>query len=138
MWKLKFGAEGEMLTLTCSAQTSLWEGRYGSLILMQAHLKSEPRLKRLVKTFTTIVTRSSPAVTSSGKCSFKEREISSKQFPKLKSKMMMRNVDMKKPPLHSKGLLPIGLPCNHHTAIGPLNILVLCFILLPLSWLSIS
>ena len=59
------------ITPIFTAPTTTWEDRRGNLILMQAPLKSELRLKKLVKISTTIGTMSSPVLTSSGKCRYK-------------------------------------------------------------------
>uniref|UniRef100_A0A2P2MRW2 Germanicol synthase n=1 Tax=Rhizophora mucronata TaxID=61149 RepID=A0A2P2MRW2_RHIMU len=57
------------MTHIYTPQTTMWAGRYGSLTLMLAPLRSELRRKRPARIFTRIVIRSSPAVTSSGVCS---------------------------------------------------------------------
>ena len=51
---------------TYTAQITFWGGKYGSLILMLAPLKSELRLKRLAKISGKTATRSSPAPISFG------------------------------------------------------------------------
>ncbi|RVW63126.1 hypothetical protein CK203_057484 [Vitis vinifera] len=47
MWRLKIADGGN--DPTSSAPTTLWEDRYGSLILIMEPQKSELRLKQLVK-----------------------------------------------------------------------------------------
>lgn len=53
-------------THSYSAQTTSLGGRHGSLILKQGLLRSEPRLKQLVKISITTASRSSPVPTSFG------------------------------------------------------------------------
>uniref|UniRef100_A0A2P2INZ9 Uncharacterized protein n=1 Tax=Rhizophora mucronata TaxID=61149 RepID=A0A2P2INZ9_RHIMU len=58
-------------TLTYTAQTISWEGKYGSLTLKLGPLRSEPRLKRLAKISGGTAFSSSPAPTSFGEPRYK-------------------------------------------------------------------
>uniref|UniRef100_A0A2P2MS00 Germanicol synthase n=1 Tax=Rhizophora mucronata TaxID=61149 RepID=A0A2P2MS00_RHIMU len=63
------------MTHIYTPQTTMWAGRYGSLTLMLAPLRSELRRKRPARIFTRIVIRSSPAVTSSGVCRYAQLKL---------------------------------------------------------------
>ncbi|CAL9009507.1 unnamed protein product [Prunus brigantina] len=104
MWKLKFGAEGENVDPYLFS-TNEFVGR--QIWEFDPHAGTPQERAEL------------------------HRERNFKQtIPQVKIEDDDEECRHEKATVAFKGLLPSGLPCNHHTAIGPLNILTIvrkCF-----------